>query len=463
MLHLVLVVTSYEELQNIPDYADAVELRLDYLPSIELHKITAILQTHKLPIIFTLRSSKDGGKFNGTEQERLETILRLAKLKPTYFDLESNIANAFITNFAQQFPSIKIIRSYHNFTTSDVCLKNILNHLLHPQCFAYKIITYAQRGIDNLKVLDFLRTHNKQYNLIMHCMGPLGGASRIIGALLGNYFCYASSKLDPHYGMYDLATLYNLYGIKKRLTRNAKIYALIGHDIAHSQGEHFHNQIFAQKNTDAVYVKLDINSQDLNYFFQKIVNFNFVAFSVTMPLKTKITNFITSYKYNAAQIGAINTLQVKGDAIIGWNTDGLAAVQLLQNHLSLAHSEVLILGAGGSARAIIHYLKESNCKNIVIINRKFKEGMAGTFFDFNTFTVQNNKKYNIVINTLPPHAILRKAFIKALHQSLNEDALILDINYQAQSKIRFLHYRFIDGKQFFMQQAKLQQQSWHVN
>ena len=106
---LVGVVTDPSQLSN---KIDALELRLDYFPDINIEQL---IHNINLPIILTLRSKDQGGHYHGDEASRLQTLEKLLSLKPDYVDIEYNVPLQWVRKCKKKYPDTKIICSYHNF------------------------------------------------------------------------------------------------------------------------------------------------------------------------------------------------------------------------------------------------------------------------------------------------------------------------------------------------------------
>ncbi len=359
-------------IQAIQNDADVIELRLDFLSEINIGRLKAISEKIKIPIILTLRSIEHGGHYSGSERDRLACFHDLAKFNPSYIDMESTIDNSFITNFHRLYPTIKIIRSYHNFTETPERLAPILSTMKHPNVSIYKLITYAKSSLDNFRILNFVKSHVTHTTLVAHCMGKLGLPSRVLGAVIGNYFHYAmvGSENNPAPHCPDLYTLLDIYHFKK-INRKTKIFALLGDPIEHSIGHIFHNKQLADLGINAVYLKIQLTGDELPAFFKLIEHLPFQGLSVTMPLKEKIIPYMHSVDPNCQKIGAANTVLVKNGRHYATNTDGLGAIEAIEKRRSVTTSYVLIIGAGGSAQSIAHECSKRKPLSLAIVNRTF--------------------------------------------------------------------------------------------
>ncbi|NGX33026.1 MAG: 3-dehydroquinate dehydratase, partial [Candidatus Anoxychlamydiales bacterium] len=109
--------------------AEAIELRLDFLDSIDLEKITKLQKYWGKTIIFSLRKKENGGKYLQPEKKRYFDLARLFSLKPNFFDLENDTSLEFIEKMKNLYPDVKIIFSYHNFLNTPPNLNEVYENL----------------------------------------------------------------------------------------------------------------------------------------------------------------------------------------------------------------------------------------------------------------------------------------------------------------------------------------------
>jgi 3-dehydroquinate dehydratase/shikimate dehydrogenase len=134
------------------------------------------------------------------------------------------------------------------------------------------------------------------------------------------------------------------------LNRQTRVYGVIGDPIAHSLSPLLHNTAFIARKINAVY--LPFLAKDLRDFLNAAPDFALRGFSVTLPHKQSILRHLQDCDALSAEIGAVNTVVVRRDgSLYGCNTDYVGVLRALEKKLALPKSRVLILGAGGSARA----------------------------------------------------------------------------------------------------------------
>jgi 3-dehydroquinate dehydratase/shikimate dehydrogenase len=462
---------------------DIFELRLDYIITHDLIELTNCLSNITKPVIITIRHSRDNGLYVGDEQARLDLISSIGQLQPDYIDIEEYVSLDYIKKLKEAYPQVEIIRSYHNYDIMPVDkLDTILHNMLDAYCSIYKIVGYAQSGLDCLRTIDFIKkisVMQPSVKIIAHCMGKLGEPSRVLGAIAGNYFTYASlnnSNIDDKLGIINITTMRQIYNIHK-LQQNTQIFCLLGSPVQQSLGHVYHNDNFTVNNINAVYVKFDINQEELKDFVFLIKNnkdLNFVGFSVTMPLKQEITKYL-DFNDNPYQLKIINTIKVINHKFYGTNTDGLGALQaIMATNMNAPGKSLCILGAGATATAIAMQAI-SNKLSVTIISRTLKkEGVLAqllrvTEAKYLDIVEQDNilllkKDFDFIINTLPFNVsaieVLGQEYLLSdlIYKLSNNRTIFMDVNYN--NDITIPNIICVAGYAMFEQQAKLQFSYW---
>ncbi len=244
-----------------------------------------------------------------------------------------------------------LIISYHNYTeTPDLELTLAEIKQRHPRAWAYKIATWAQSTLDSLRMIHFQRQHPEVIGI---CMGEKGAITRILAP-----FTYASLREEDKNAPGQLlwSELEEIYHYS-RITFKTRLYGLIGDPVSHSIGHLYHNDAFRYNQMDAVYLKMGVTPAELPSFFEAIKMLPFYGLSVTAPLKEKVIP------------GAIvNTLYQTEKGWEGCNTDGIAALTVLG---CIAGTQIVILGAGGAAKAIKEALIEGGAR-VILLQRGMK-------------------------------------------------------------------------------------------
>ena len=358
---------TVSEMISASKHADIVELRIDYIPELQNAEacIEESLKRKTKPVIITNRPEREGGKFNGSEQDRLCLLQKAIDLGADYVDVEYDSIKQITRR-----NSSKIIISHHNFKETPHNLSKIYDDICQQKPDIVKIVTYANDIIDNIRIFELLKS--AQIPTISFCMGESGYISRILTKKFGGFLTFASLEKGKESapGQLTVDELSKIYHFKE-INEETKLYGIIGNPVSHSMSPAIHNASFIEKGLNNVYVPLKIANIDA--FMRECRKIDFQGFSVTIPHKESVLPFLDDLDHTARKIGAINTIVNRKGKLTGYNTDCMAAVMGLEYSMkeaneTLNNKKVSIIGAGGAARAIAFGLKEKGC-DITIFNR----------------------------------------------------------------------------------------------
>lgn len=148
---------------------------------------------------------------------------------------------------------------------------------------------------------------------------------------------------------------------------------LIGDPVAHSRSPHMIKAAFAEMGlaTNASYEAMTVSRDDLAKKLEQEPISTWNGFNVTIPHKIDVMTLLDELDESAQRIGAVNTVVVRDGKRIGYNTDGIGYLRSLvkETGISLAEQSVVIVGAGGAARAVATVLARSGVRKIQILNR----------------------------------------------------------------------------------------------
>ncbi len=140
--------------------------------------------------------------------------------------------------------------------------------------------------------------------------------------------------------------------MKMQIDAKTKIFAVIGDPIEHSISPQMHNAVFEKLGMNCAYVAFDVGAEDLGDAITCFKALGFGGVNVTIPHKLTCMEHLDGLSKDAEVIGAVNTLEFKGDKIIGHNTDGIGALNALkEGGAGPLGKHVVLLGSGGAARA----------------------------------------------------------------------------------------------------------------
>jgi shikimate dehydrogenase len=157
------------------------------------------------------------------------------------------------------------------------------------------------------------------------------------------------------------------------LNSETKLFAILGCPVKHSFSPQMQNKWFEKENLNYIYLAFEPKPEDLKKTMESLKLLGFHGINVTIPYKIEVMKYVDFTDKAAKKIGSVNTIAFKGGKLYGYNTDYLGFSQdLTAKKVRLKNKNVLVIGAGGGARAIVYALKESKVKNIYIANRTLK-------------------------------------------------------------------------------------------
>jgi len=151
-----------------------------------------------------------------------------------------------------------------------------------------------------------------------------------------------------------------------------EIYGIIGNPVRHSLSPIIHNAAFRRMGLNATYLAFEVGN--LEEAISGIRGLGIRGVSVTLPFKTQVISFLDEVEGVAKKIKAVNTIANKEGKLIGYNTDWRGALEALEKKVDLKGKKVVLLGAGGAARAIGFGLKVRGCE-VIISNRTRDKGV----------------------------------------------------------------------------------------
>lgn len=163
------------------------------------------------------------------------------------------------------------------------------------------------------------------------------------------------------------------------LTGHTRIVGVIGDPIEHSRSPQMHNAALAKTGLDYVYVPFHVRSDDLADAIAGFKAVNVVGINVTLPHKQAVIQYLTSISREAELIGAVNTLTFDGDEIHGDNTDAPGVLRALEENGDMSvpvGEDVVVLGAGGAARAVVVALALAGVASITVANRTVERAIS---------------------------------------------------------------------------------------
>lgn len=360
-----------EKATSVVKESPFLEFRLDYLekPLLALPKLKHFFADNTAATaIATCRRSANGGKFSGNLAAELEILTKAAAAGFHLVDLELESAESLKKADLQHLrdTGVGLIISHHDFTAT----KDLDNIFARIERFApdfIKIVPTAKSLFDNVTLIRFLERMNDHTNIIGICMGEAGVISRVLGVRAGSAFTFAAATPGEETGPGQIAarTLLETYRID-HVDAATKVYGVAGNPIRSSLSPIMMNTAFRRETVNAVYLALQTTR--LSDLLKLVHEIPVQGVSITMPLKEEILPHLEQTDPLSAKIGAVNTIRLLDGKLYGFNTDVAGIVGPLEKRLSLRGAKVLVLGAGGAARAAVFGVRDKGAE-VFILNR----------------------------------------------------------------------------------------------
>ena len=443
--------------------ATLVELRLDYINGeVNLRRLVA---DRSCPVIITCRRAVDGGKFTGSEEQRL-LLLRAAIAEGVdYVDLEEDIAASI-----PRFGRTKRIISFHDFRKTPDNLDDLHRRMCELDPDIVKISTMANHPHDNLRVLEL--AHRSKVPTIGLCMGDIGTPSRILAGKFGSPFTYATfhheRALAPGQLSYQQMTETYRYD---SINAETEVYGVIADPIGHSLSPQLHNAGFYHRRLNKVYVPLRVPRESLPRFIDDAPAWGIKGLSVTIPHKEEVLKKLTDADAAVRGIGAANTVVFEGKKRLGFNTDCQAAIESLEAAVGgreefdrrLAGKTALVLGAGGVGKAIVFGLLRRGV-NVVVADGAHRQALTlAKRFDCRSveWSARHTVLADLLLNCTPlgMHPNVDETPFEKHH--LRPSMIVFDAVYNPESTLLLKEARsrnctVISGVDMFVRQACLQ-------
>ena len=355
-----------------------------------------------LPCILTCRPAYEGGAYEGDDAARVTLFEALcaSERPPRYIDFEflpysrsHDLRTRIDAAVASSNDATGLILSTHDFEGRPHNLHSILSQMRAvPAARILKLAFRARSVRDNIEVFELLAERDRP--TIALAMGAHGLPSRILAPKFGGFLTFASLRDESATApgqptIHDLLYLYRFNAITDR----TRVYALLGHPVAHSISPHVHNAGFEAIVHNGVYMPLEI-PPEWEHFKASLLSLldathlDFSGASITLPHKQHILRLAREDSTRrwiiddvAARVGAANTLTLQPDgACHVTNTDVEGIFGPLAARLpDLPSARVAIIGAGGVARAAALALTDAGATVVLYARSRAKaEALAGS-------------------------------------------------------------------------------------
>lgn len=351
-----------------------LEFRLDYLPKPAAalpHLKQFLAENGACTAIATCRCKENGGRFEGSNTAALDILVKAAEGGFQIVDVELESIEKLPKTTIDRLHEIgaAVIISWHDF--HGIKDLDAVYHRIEPfEPDFVKVVPTARSLSDNLTLMHFLERMEDRSNskIVGICMGEPGIISRVLGLRAGSAFTFAAANTGEETAPGQIAarTLIETYRIDQ-VDAATKVYGVAGNPIRSSLSPLMMNTAFRRETVNAVYLALQTAKAD--DLFKLVKEIPLQGVSVTMPLKQDVMPLLERSDALATKIGAVNTIARMPDGkFYGFNTDVQGIVGPLERRLSLKGAKVLVLGAGGAARAAVFGCRDKGAE-VWILNR----------------------------------------------------------------------------------------------
>jgi len=447
-----------------------VELRLDCIQ--REPQLKRLLRDRPCPAIVSCRRVSDGGRWSGSEDAR-RMLLRSAIVEGAdYVDLEDDVAAS-----VPRYGATRRIVSHHDFQKTPPDLAGLHARLASLDADVVKIATMANHPVDNLRMLDLVRS--SRVPTVGICMGDIGVPTRILAGGAGAPFTFATFHDDRvlapgQIGWQRMRDVFRFDSI----TAATRIFGVVADPVGHSLSPAVHNAALAAAGIDAVYVPCRVPAEQIDEFLETASRWPLAGLSVTIPHKESVLRHCSLRDDLVQAIGAANTLTFTPQGIVAGNSDATAAVESLASAIVDVESgtatdlaglkSALVLGAGGAARAVAFALRGRRVD--VTVAARTLERARRMAADVGCKAVDWNARYRLpydcIVNATPVgmHPDVDETPFDKTH--LRPYMVVFDTVYNPENTLlvkeaRAVGCRIVTGVDMFVRQAAIQFRTWH--
>lgn len=237
-----------------------------------------------------------------------------------------------------------------------------------------------------------------------------------------------------------------------------RLFGLLGKKLGHSFSQDFFTDYFNQHGIEARYTNFEISTiTDI----QPVLKKSLAGLNVTIPYKETVIDFLDELTPEAREIGAVNCIEFKQNKLVGHNTDAFGFHQAIKPFLTNKHERAVILGTGGSSKAVAYVLKKIGIDCIFISRNPIGENQFA-YSEINQLMLNTCK---LIVNCTPVGMYPNSDnCINIPYHFLTSEHLVVDLIYNP-IKTKFLLKSELSGAQILNGETMLKQQalkSWEI-
>jgi len=442
--------------------ADLFEIRADRVLDLDL---LTILRARTRPLILTCRPVSQGGACDDEDPRRRLTLLEAVKRHFDYVDVE--LRSGFMEVMVEKVGEGLVV-SHHDIEGTPDDLDGLYQEICDTGADIAKIVVTPRSVADVGRLLAFAERARDGGGtpLVALALGPLGTLTRILAGRYGAPFTYASATTGAESapGQIPAGLMADLYRVRN-VNAETKVYGVLGSDVVRSLSPALHNRALEARGLDAVYVPLQ--AEALEPFLEALPALGLSGFSVTRPYKVDILRHLHEVEEAAALCGSVNTVVVHDGLLRGSTTDGTGVLVPLKKRIDVKGRAVVILGAGGAARAAALALTRKGAHVTMLARDGTKAAQVAATLgcEAGALSAAENYPWDILINATPVGSGASVEDSPLPAESHRPGAVVLDMVYDP-LETRFLREaqaaggRVINGLEMLLAQAVAQFETW---
>ncbi len=255
-----------------------------------------------------------------------------------------------------------------------------------------------------------------------------------------------------------------------------KKFAVIGSPVSHSLSPQIHSTFAEQNNLQISYEAIEVKEKDFLTKVDNLFNEGYIGLNITLPLKEAAFKYAKVTSERALLAESVNTLCVKGESIYGDTTDGAGLLKDFdEKNITVKDSKVVLIGAGGSAKAILPSLISAKPRSIYLINRTYEKAVIlekkykPIYPNIEAFEVDNelNVDADLIINSSSAGTIKKKLVMPKNLFGSESKAKVYDLSYSKKETAFNLYAQkcgvneIYDGLGMLVHQAALSFEIWN--
>jgi 3-dehydroquinate dehydratase/shikimate dehydrogenase len=451
-----------DRMEELAPVADLFEIRADLVLDLDL---LTLMRAKTRPLLLTCLPMAEGGRWLDDDPQRRLMLLEGVKRGFDYVDV--NFRSKYVDVMMEK-SGRGLVVSYHDLEGTPADLDSLYRQMADCGADIVKIAVVPRSVSQVGRLLSFAQRVAQRGGppLIALAMGPLGIITRVAAGRYGAPFTFASAAegAEAAPGQLPAAQMADLYRVRG-VNPATRVYGVLGSDVARSLSPVLHNRAFEARGLDAVYVPLQ--AEALEPFVHALPALDLAGFSVTRPYKVAMLDHLDAVEEASAVCGSVNTVVVKNGALQGSTTDGAGVLIPLRRRIEVKGRSVVILGAGGAARAAALALRRKGARVTLLGRDLLQAGDAaqaagcahGALKDVATYP------WDILINATPIGSATNPDLTPVPARLHRPGTIVFDMVYDPLAT-RFLREAqaagctIIDGLEMLLSQAIVQFETW---